>query len=184
MLAFGVGDGFAERLGEGGFAGAGVVFEQDVAVGEEGGDDEIDDLVAAFHGGAEAAAEDLRRFIRRGQGMDGLGGFRRLRVAFHGIPFDFALADLPPGEGMERTSGAAPPGDTGGGFTGDGASEFEPGGAGAGGGPGTERVLQVQLGELLKFRSAPGHQFGEVFAGGAVFALQADVGEGVDAPPL
>ena len=63
---------------------------------------------------------------------------------------------------MERASGAAPPGDTGGGFAGDGSGEFEPGGARAGGGACTEGVLQVQLGELLKFGGARGDQFGEM----------------------
>lgn len=77
MLAFGVGDRLAEGFGEGGFAGAGIVFEEDMAVGEEGGDDEVNDLVAAFDGGAKAATEDLRRFEGRRQRMRGL----RLRLS-------------------------------------------------------------------------------------------------------
>jgi hypothetical protein len=44
-----VDDAVAEGLGEGGLARAGVVLEQHVAVGEQGDDEQLDDLVAAAH---------------------------------------------------------------------------------------------------------------------------------------
>src|SRR5262249_52770011 len=75
--------GVAEGLGEGGLARSGEVFEQDMAVGEERNDDQVDDMVAPPDRGLEAGREavhDREGFLGggdRGGGFRGCGGGAR-----------------------------------------------------------------------------------------------------------
>jgi hypothetical protein len=66
-----VDDGVAERLGQGRLARSGVVLEQDVAVGQQGDDDQLDDVVAAPYRGPEPVAEALEHAVRPLEIADG-----------------------------------------------------------------------------------------------------------------
>jgi hypothetical protein len=85
-------DGFTQRLGERSLAGAGIVFQQHVAVGEYRGEHQIDDFVAPF----DCAAQPLPQAIDDVFGLRDAAGKRNFeyrRVRFHVCisSFDIAL---------------------------------------------------------------------------------------------
>jgi hypothetical protein len=60
------GNGFGERLGEGGLAGAGIIFQEDVPAGGEGGEQMARGIGLAAHDFGNVAGDFL---------VGGAGGF-------------------------------------------------------------------------------------------------------------
>src|SRR5690606_29941227 len=79
----------AERFGQRRFARSGIVFEQDMTVGEHRHQDELADVVAAAPVAGETLTDPVRHLLRlvnaeRGERVDGGGGTGVLDGGVHG----------------------------------------------------------------------------------------------------
>lgn len=57
------GEGAGERVGEGGFADAGEVFDEEMTAGEQANDSALNDVVFAFDGAAHVGAQLIHRLL-------------------------------------------------------------------------------------------------------------------------